>query len=496
MKSNNIYPSAVLKGAFIMCLLIVISGTGCKKYLEIPLPANKIAGEGAYKTDRSSAATLSNIFAVLTGSGFFDGAKSIGYNTGLYTDELTSLNINLTDNVAFYSDAVNDVHTGNVWTALYQNIYNANLAIEGVSTSTTLLNKNQWLGEAYFIRALCYFYLTNYYGDVAMVTTSDYIVNKDLGRSPKEAAYKLIISDLLQAQSLLTNEYRDAAGNVTLSKGRPNKHTVTALLARAYLYTGDWANAEIQSGNVIDATIGAAKAYTLVPASNIENVFVAASTETIFNLVATFAVRDYSAYNNNMAANIPYSAVGWSGVAAAVSPSLVNAFETNPTTLTDDRRKTYWLRMTTMAAGGTFPAQTKYFPNKYKSTVVGAENIILFRLAEQYLIRAEARDRLNKLADARTDLNTIRTRAGLNGTPAIAQDDVIKAVWKERRVEYFAEIGNRFFDLRRTGTIDAVMNAEVPLKGVGATWNALKQYFPISAYDISVNKNLIQTPGY
>jgi hypothetical protein len=496
MKSHNIYASAVLKGSFIICLLILISGTGCKKYLEIPLPTNKISGEAAYQTDRSSAATLSNILATLMGSGIFDGGSSIGYYTGLYTDELTNLNINFTTNVAFYSDAVNDTHTGGMWTALYQNIYNANLAIEGVSASTTLLNKNQWLGEAYFVRALSYFYLTNYYGDVAIVKTSDYAVNKDLGRSPKEEAYKLIIADLLQAQSLLTNEYKDAAGNVTTSKGRPNKYTATALLARAYLYTGDWANAEIQSGNVIDATIGAAKAYTLVPAANIENVFIAASTETIFNLVATFAVRDYGAYNNNMAANIPYNAAGWSGVAAALSPSLVNAFETNPTTLTDDRRKTYWTRMTTMAAGGTFPAQTKYFPNKYKSTVIAAENIILFRLAEQYLIRAEARARLNKLDDARTDLNVIRTRAGLNGTSAVLQDDVVKAVLKERRVEYFAELGNRFFDLRRTGTIDAVMNVEAPLKGVGATWNSLKQYFPISAYDISVNPKLIQTPGY
>lgn len=502
MKLNSIHTSAYFKTLFIICLLVIVTATGCKKYLEIPLPTDKIAGEGAYSTDKSTSATLNSILGILTGNQHFHGINSIGYMTGLYTDELVNLNTNNPNNNAFYKNEVRDGQTGLLWTQLYQHIYNANLAIEGITNSTNLLKKDQWLGEAYFIRAFCYFYLTNYYGDVVLVTSSNYIVNKELGRAPKTEVNKLIIADLLKAQSLLSNEYKDAIGETTALKGRPNKFTATALLAREYLYTGDWANAEIQSTNVITATIGATGTYILLPASDIDKVFLAGSAETIFNLVSPNNNQDYNAYNNNTAATIPFNGSAWNGVAAAISPSLLASFETNtsvPETPTADRRKTYWTRVTTMSASTStpvIPARTMYFPNKYKSNVIGAENIVLFRLAEQYLIRAEARARLNNLTAAKTDLDMIRTRAGLTGTTAASQTDLINAVIQEKRVELFSELGHRFFDLKRTGTIDAVMNIIAPLKGVSAVWNTQKQLFPIPAYDISVNRNLVQTPGY
>lgn len=490
MKSKYIYTSVSFKGLLAICLLCLISATGCKKYLDIPLPSNKVAGEGAYATDRSSAATINSILATFATSGLFDGENSVGYRTGLYADELQNINPNFAVNVALYSNQVNQAQMGGTWTSLYQHIYNANLAIEGVSASSTLLFKNQWLGEAYFLRALAHFYLVNYYGDAVIVTSSDFLVNKELARSPKAEVYKQIIADLLQAQSLLANEYKDASGATTTSKTRPNKFTATALLARTYLYTGDWANAEIQANNVITAS---GTAYALMPSANIANVFLANSAETIFALAAnSVAVKDYTFYNNNMPATIPGSSWLVTGVNVKLSESLFNAFEKNAVTAADDLRKTNWLRSTTSIAAN----QTYFFPAKYKSSIAGTENIMLFRLAEQYLIRAEARARQNNLDGAKADIDAIRTRAGLTGTTAVTQADLVTAVLKEKRVELFSEVGHRFFDLRRSGTLDAVMNIEAPLKGVGATWNTLKQYFPIPDIDIAVNPNLKQTPGY
>ena len=477
--------------------MILITSTGCKKYLEIPLPTDKIAGEGAYSSDRSAGATLNNIFGVLSSNVHFNGPTGIGYATGLYTDELLNLNSNNPFNNAFYKNEVTDGYGGQLWTGFYQQIYSANLAIEGITAATTLSKKDQWLGEAYFLRALCYFYLTNYYGDVALATSSDFVVNKDLARAPKAQVHQLIIADLIKAQSLLTNEYKDATGAVTDLKGRPNKFTATALLAREYLYTAEWTNAEIQANNIISTGI-----YQLLPAAAIDKVFLAASTETIFNLVSRNFNQDYVAYNNNMPVTLPYNGLSWNGVAAAMNPSLVASFETvisGSGASVDDLRKTFWTRSSTMSASTTapvVPAVTRYFPNKYKSSTIGTENIVLFRLAEQYLIRAEARARLNNLSAAKADLDIIRTRAGLGGTTAASQTDLIDAVMRERRVELFAELGHRFFDLKRTGIIDAVMNIEAPLKGVGAVWNTQKQLFPIPVYDISVNHNLVQTPGY
>ncbi len=499
MKSNNTSKTFYSFSVLLVALLLTVSG--CKKFLEIPLPLSRTAGEGAYSTDKSSAATINNILAILAGNRYFDGASAntIAWTTGLYTDELENINPNNGTNVAFYSNSITAGNTGSVWSGLYKQIYNANLAIEGVSASTTLLNKNQWLGEAYFLRAFCYFHLVNYYGDVVLTTSSDYILNKDLPRVAQALVYKQIIADLVMAQSLLTPEYKDGAGVTTTNRGRPNKFTASALLAKAYLYTGDWINAEAQATSVITATIGATSAYALLPAADIDKVFLAASAETIFNLVSLTANQDYIAYNNNMAATIPYNALSWTGIAASISQSLLNAFVPNTATAVDDRRKTFWLRRATMSASTTIPvvpSQAKYFPNKYKSNVIGTENIILFRLAEQYLIRAEARARQNNLDGAKSDLDLIRTRAGLTGTTAVSQTDVINAVLAERRLELFTELGHRFFDLKRTETIDAVMNVAAPAKGNGATWNPLKKYFPIATNDILANPNLIQTPGY
>lgn len=497
MKLNMIPVPAYLKSLFMIAFLTLIMTTGCKKYLEIPLPTDKIAGEGAYSTDRSAGATLNYIFGVMSTNIHFQGPNGIAYFTGLYTDELVSLNTNYVKDNAFYKNELTEAYAGPLWTSLYQQIYNANLAIEGISAATTLSKKDQWLGEAYFIRALSYFYLTNYYGDVVLATSSNFVVNKDLPRAPKAEVHKLIIADLLKAQSLLSNEYKDAAGGVTDLKGRPNKFAATAFLAREYLYTADWTNAEIQATNLI--TSGR---YTLLPSADIDKVFLAASAETIFNLVSIDYIKDYTAYNNNMPATLPYNSLAWNGVVVAMNPLLIESFETNTTaaaTPADDLRKTFWTRASTMSASTTapvIPAIKRYFPNKYKSSTIGTENIVLFRLAEQYLIRAEARARLNNLPAAKADLDVIRTRAGLSATAAASQTDLVNAVIKERRVELFAELGNRFFDLKRTGTIDEVMSIVAPLKGVGAVWNTQKQFFPIPAYDISVNHNLVQTPGY
>lgn len=502
MKSISISTRSSVQKLLMLLAIVMMAATSCKKYLSIPLPVTKIAGEGAYTNDKSSAATINNILGVLATGGYFDGTSinNLGLYSGLYTDELQNLNGTNTSNIPFYTNAVGPANTGQLWSNLYKQIYNANLAIEGVTASTTLLYKNQWLGEAYFLRAFCFFYLANYYGDIAITASSDYLLNKDLPRVAKTEAYKLIIADLLKARELLSNEYKDGSGLVTINRGRPNRLAATALLARAYLYSGDWANAEIYANEVILATIGGSAAYALLPSADIDKVFLAASTETIFNLGSSRINQDYVAYNNNMAPQLAYNANGnWGSVTMAITPSLLNAFEKNTTTLADDLRKTMWLRSSTMAASTTtpvIPMQINYFPNKYKSNVIGTENIVLFRIAEQYLIRAEARARQNNLGGAKADLDIIRNRAGLNGTSATSQTDLLDAILKERRVELFSEGSHRFFDLKRTGKIDEVMKLEVVQKGAGATWNTLKQNFPISVTDILANPKLIQTEGY
>ena len=90
--------------------------------------------------------------------------------------------------------------------------------------------------------------------------------------------------------------------------------------------------------------------------------------------------------------------------------------------------------------------------------------------------------------------STVSTRASLGGTTAATQTELLAAIAHERQVELFLEEGHRFFDLRRTGQLDAVMTRMAPVKG--GSWSAYKQWWPIPATDIQADPNLTQTPGY
>lgn len=463
-----------------MLFLSITLTTSCKKYLDVAPPVDKIASSGAFVSDASISGVVTGILANVSSSPFINNAEAIGYRAGLYTDELRLISTNDVAGSAYYTNGLQSTN-GNQWSTLYKNIYNCNLAIEGINKSTVLLNnRNQWLGEAIFMRAWLYFYLVNLYGDVPLTTSSDYIANNVLSRSPKALVITQIFNDLKQAQGLLTTNYKDSFSAVSSTRARPNLYAVNALMARMYLYTGDWVNAEAQSTQIISSS----GVFSLVAPSL---AFLASSKETIFALAPVTNAKyvgDYGLYNLGIVTTPSQTSLS-TNIGAVLSNSLINAFEPN------DTRFTNWVRTITTT---TAPALTFYVPNKYKSNTLGTEYNIVLRLAEQYLIRAEARARQNNLTGAISDLNAIRTRAGLPGTTAASQADLLTAILKERQVELFTEFGHRFLDLKRTGTIDALMGVVSPQKG--GTWNTQKQLWPIPFADIQNDPNLVQTPGY
>jgi hypothetical protein len=165
--------------------------------------------------------------------------------------------------------------------------------------------------------------------------------------------------------------------------------------------------------------------------------------------------------------------------------NIANSFEVN------DRRKIEWVG--TIAYDGT----NYFFPNKYKVAqgvdIPSIEYSTVFRLAEQYLIRAEARTHLGDFLGAQEDLNFIRHRAGLGNTTAIYETTLLAAIEQERKVELFTEYGHRWFDLKRTNKADVVLSA---IKG--ATWQSTDQLYPIPAREIAKSPSLQghQNPGY
>jgi hypothetical protein len=163
-----------------------------------------------------------------------------------------------------------------------------------------------------------------------------------------------------------------------------------------------------------------------------------------------------------------------------IDTSLLNAFEPG------DLRKTTWLD------SNSVNGITYYYPFKYEvatGTNKTEYNMVL-RLAEQYLIRAEARTQLGELSGAEEDLNIIRNRAGLPDTKATDQQSLMNAIMQERRVELFTEWGSRWFDLKRWGIIDNVLSIEKP------GWKSTDQLYPIPQQEIMSNPNLKQNAGY
>ncbi|THU34737.1 RagB/SusD family nutrient uptake outer membrane protein [Niastella caeni] len=468
----------------IATVLILVFESGCKKLVDVDPPDTTITGSSVYASDATAIAVLTGIYTRLSSTANYDGNTgftTISLFTALSADEMALFDLNNANYLSFYRNSLSASGAGSeFWPTIYSYIFTCNSAIEGLKKSTTLAPavKQQLTGEAKFMRAFFYFYLINLYGDVPLVLNIDYKVNSLLSRIPKAQVYQQIINDLKEAQDLLTSDY--VKGDViskTTERVRPNKWAATALLARAYLFNGDYINAESQATSVINNS----SMYSL---STLPDVFLKNSNEAILQLQPVFPATVVS--NTHDAVQFIIPATGPSNSwPVYLSTSLVNSFESS------DQRKINWVSSVIM---GT---DTFYYPYKYKMNTPNdpvTEYLMLLRLAEQYFIRAESRAKQNKLNEAMNDLNVIRTRAGLANTTATTQSELIIAIQHERQVELFMELGHRWLDLKRMNVIDAVMTIVTPKKG--GTWSTNWQLYPIPVGDIQKDPNLIQNAGY
>ncbi len=474
-----------MKPILLILAPLILIMTGCKKLVEVKAPVTSLTSENVYTNDATAAAVLTGLYSkISSGSWASPDLTGISLKSGLSADELALFGGSTNSNpglIAFYTNTVTtNTYQTSFWETFYNYLETINVAIEGLAKSTVLTPQVniQLEGEAKFMRAFCYFYLANLYGDIPLAITSDYRINAALSRTPKDQVYQQIIADLKDAQTLLIDGYVGAnAQSNTLERVRPNKWAATALLARVYLYTGDWANAETQATAVINKS-------TLYGLNTLSSAFLKNNNEAIWQLQpvnAGWNTEDAKVYI------LPSTGpnTGFNSYPVYLSSQLLNTFEIG------DQRKVVWVGSVTVGSN------TFGYPYKYKSATSGAsvtEYLMVLRLAEQYLIRAEARAQLNNIGGAQSDLNTIRTRAGLPSTTASTQPTLLSAILHERQVELFTEWASRWFDLKRTNTINAVMGQVCTQKG--GTWSPNWALYPLPLYDIQQNPNLTQNAGY
>ncbi|HEY4289851.1 MAG TPA: RagB/SusD family nutrient uptake outer membrane protein [Puia sp.] len=448
--------------------MLLILG-GCRKFVQIPPPPDSLISSQLFGDSSDAVAALSGIYInVLQNTNTINASSGLlTLYPGMTADELAPPFPGSDAAYAANNIIETDQTLESIWSQCYNDIYRANACIEGAAASNGISGslKARITGEAKFFRAFYHLNLTNVFGGVPLVQSTDYNVNAKLARSGVPDIYQAVIADLNSADSLLSGSGLD---NIP---SRVNHYAVEALLARVYLYNKQYDKADEYATKVL------AGGYSLPADPN--QVFLIGSSEAILQILPTYP-GDETAEGNIF---LPYDPSSPFPPNYMLDSGLVNAFEP------DDLRKDAWV--SSLTAG----SDVYYYPTKYKlrsdfsSTAPPTEGYMWLRLAEQYLIRAEARAQQGDVSGALSDLDAIRERAGLTDAVAGSAADVQAAIQKERRIELFCEWGHRWIDLKRTGTIDAVLGKEK------TGWAPSDALWPIPYNEIRTNPFLTPNPS-
>lgn len=432
---------------------ILLTLTSCKKFLDVQ-PRDAVSDEETIVDLTSAQTAVRGMYRALGSDNYYGSLfQTFGY--------LSGDNIQWTGSQAviqqFISHAVtaDNANVATVWSGIYVTINRANQIIDKIpaiaDSSFSTADRNALLGEAYFVRALSYFDLARTWGGVQLVTKPTVTINdtKGIKRSSLADTYAQVFSDLHTAESLLSE---------TTNRYRATRKTVWALLSRYYLYQQKWDSAVLYSTKLIaDATnYTLPKPYSAFFANN-----VVATTESIFEI-------SYSATNTNGHRNYwqPPANGGtrqWAPNDALVA--LLNAAGNRNTAIAVTNQGLWY---------GNF---------YYRSPATDPAYIL--RIAEQYLIRAEARAQQNQLEGAVDDLDAVRDRAGLSATTAASQGELLLAIENERRLEFAFE-PHRWYDLVRTNRAGDVL---------GVT-DANHYLLPIPIAELNADASLEQNSGY
>lgn len=479
--------------------LTVITQSACKKdFLDTP-PQGQLT-EALFPKSANDALLATNaMYAQIRKWNFHSGGYPI---LDILSDETRKGSnpgdggrLTLFDNFT-YTATASDIFPW--YSATYLAVKSTNVVIEHVpNIEMDAALKNRYIGEAKFIRAFCYFNLVRAFGDVPKVTTvhSDYT----LPRSPRAEIYsEVIIPDLLDAISKLPEKSNYATDDL----GRASRGAAKALLAKAYLYQGNFPQAASYALEVINSAqygleINFSDAFSLVGQNGTESVFElgAIGIENFDNGGNQFA-------NTQGVRGIPNKGWGFN----RPSMTLIKAYEAS------DVRKDASIIFqgetldgifiqgdintpdVTYAANGTDTLEVECYNQKVwvpGSTTIEqwGYNIRHIRFAEVLLIAAEALNENGQPGTALTYLNIVRDRAGVDDITTTDQSELRDLILRERMLELAME-GNRFYDLVRTGKAQQFLG---PLGFVTGKHELLP--IPQSEIDLSGGV-LTQNPGW
>lgn len=425
-------------------ILLSFSLQSCKDFLEVE-PQDQVSDEATI-FDKTSAETAVR--------GAYRGLANLNYGGGFQNTilqsgaDVFSVNVGLTDLSVTNYDLRSDIpFLQTYWNNNYNTINRTNHIIEKVplvnDIKLTTDLKNQFLGEAYFIRALSYFDLARLYGGVQLFLSPTKAYTEKIGvkKSTQAQVFAQVLEDLNNAETLLS---------ATVVRNRATKFTVYALRAKLYLYLNRFDDAEKDLNLILANT-----SYRLIKPFALAT----GTTESVLELT-------YSINNQNPGFTL------WQGN-RQLSPTATLHNLLNDPKIGGGRKILSKLNTSNQYIGSIFPTNT-------------SANYVI-RTAELYLNRAEARLKKSNpdIAGALSDLNVVKTRSEVAASTASTKESLLLEIENERRVEFALE-PHRWFDLVRTGRAAEVLKVSNPNKYI----------FPIPANEILVNPVLEQNTGY
>lgn len=393
-----------------------------------------------------------------------------------------------------------------MWLQNYSGIMRANAAINNIPGITMDENlKNRFIGEAKFLRALFYFNLVRFYGDVPLVLKLDNIDDAMGPRIDKETVYTQIIEDLTAAANSLpvSSDY----GSTDL--GRATKGAAKILLGKVYLTKGESTNAK----NILAEIVEHESVYGYGLHENYGDnwdLATEAGKESVFYVEYKPAPLTF---NGEMGLTGPkYSvteSVGVAGSNEADIPTmeLYNAFDQK-----DSRRDINLRTLYTNPKNGheivsSIPLFGKYWQEGLQAENQCEINIHIIRYADALLMYAEALNEAGESEKAHSVLNRVRQRAYHDESgdyKSLSKDAFRTAILKERWLEFPLE-GHRWFDLVRMDVFSqrmkehAANEAKLAEKNKTEIASNVKDHMilmPIPQRELDLNPELIQNPGW
>lgn len=419
-------------------LLATISS--CKKVLDVE-PQYQVDGNNSFKTIDDCDFALVGAYQLFHSTSYYastDGASNAyALLPDILSDGLRETGESLGNERIFsrWEYAADETQIEGTWIAAYRIISQANQVLDHVDQFASAHQGavNRIKGQALAIRALAHFDLLKYFvNDYARNSTAPgipYINHFDYevkpARGTVKQTYDAIEADLLAARTLLQTPDHAINGSTGNSRAYLDRFGIDAILARLYLYSGQYANA-IQRANTLIT------AFPLASPSEFYDIWTDASNKEViwsetFNsgeggpgYAAYFPQPDASQY--------------------APDPELVNLYDAG-----DIRPDAYFAVINGRLVFSKYLAKAAA-----QAKPDGVVNFKVFRSAEMYLIRAEAYAKTSNDVAGSNDLNTLRSARIIGYTPvSLAGQALLDAIATERRKELVGE-GHRFFDLKRT----------------------------------------------